>query len=253
MQLNFRLTADGRLSTLTGLGLVFGLSVGLLACGGDDSSSSSGLDQVSAVGCVSPGHLKENLEWELEYRLPQSKSQAYIEGKVVGPVVFNGKSVVQVDQETVSLKDGSGEIALEESTSYQSLENGHLLEHGYERKSAKGHEIVTYEQGWVLEHWHALAGDKTGYQVPLFIENVSTGKSSNGELRQAWTYHGRGVVKVPAGTFKNACKFTIEDATGGKVVQWFAAGTGLPVQVESTAGVKLQELVSGRFDGRPLP
>lgn len=253
VQLDIRLFASGHLAGLARYALVLGLSSGLLACGGDDSGASGGLDQVSAVGCVSAEHLREGLAWELEYRLPQAKSRMHIEGEVLGPVVFNGKNVVQVEQKTRTFKDGSDEATLEESTSYQSLENGYLQEHGYQHKSVKGHEIATYDQSWLLEHWYAPAGAQVDYRVPLFLENVTTGQNGNGELRQTWSYHGRGTVKVPAGTFRNACKFTIQDVKGGKVVQWFAAGTGLPVRVESTSGVKLQELVSGQFDGRALP
>lgn len=245
--------SNGRLPLAIRISILSGLFVGLLACGGSESSHSTPLDPVSADGCISADHLKEGLSWELEYKTPKADEKVRVEGRVVGPVQFNGQNVVQIDQRMQIYAGSVDDGDWERRTSYQTFEGTLPVEYGFEDfKDTEHHSVITYQQPRVLEHWRLQAGKEKEYKVDMLHLHVATGDNSVGKVSQTWFYHGRGTVKIPAGTFKNACKFTIKDGEI-KSTQWFAEGTGLPIKVESASGGSVQELMSGRFDDQVWP
>lgn len=72
------------------------------------------------------------------------------------------------------------------------------------------------------------------------------------DLQTRLTFAGFETVTVPAGTFANACRFTLESRGSSvrTVVRWIAAGSG--VMVKATGASATQELLSATIDGSPV-
>ncbi|MFT3802094.1 MAG: hypothetical protein QM766_12830 [Burkholderiaceae bacterium] len=69
-------------------------------------------------------------------------------------------------------------------------------------------------------------------------------------LQTTVRFDGLETITVPAGTFENACRFTVDVTTSSvrRTVRWIAAGSGVLLRSES--GGDTQELVSGSINGQ---
>lgn len=72
------------------------------------------------------------------------------------------------------------------------------------------------------------------------------------DLQTRLTFAGFETVTVPAGTFANACRFSLESSGSSvrTVVRWIAAGSG--VMIKATSAGSTQELLSATIGGSPV-